>query len=321
MPGGAAAMNFSSREIASGLLFWFKATVARWYCVSKFCGSSCSAFRNASLAIAASPAALREHAEGVLEPPALRVRGRPLLDDLDRFRPLARLGEQGRETDVAVHESGVELDRLLHLGLGPGRVALLLVERPEVVVHERDLGHLREDRFVRGDRPVGVAALGESDRAVDLARELAHVDGSRRRGRVGRSEAGAGRRRRRGRHGLRHELVLGRLLQRVDLLQARVEGDLAHAVLRQGDPVRPGVDPHVSEHAVLVGLRPVLLDDVALVVEQDFHVGHRVALGVDHLADRVDGPLRARGRRREENESDCGGDRCGDGALHRVPSQ
>ena len=186
-------------------------------------------------------------------------------------------------------------------------------------MHERDLRRLREDRLVPGDRPVGVAALGERDRVVDLVRELAHVDGSRRRGAAAgaRPEPGGG-----GGHGdLRHELVLGRLLQRVDLLQGRVERDLAHAVLRQGDPVRPLEDPHVSEDALLVGLGPVLLDDVALVVEQDLDVGHRVALGVDHLADRVDGALRVRGRRGHENQANRGGDRCGDAALHRVPSQ
>ena len=42
------------------------------------------------------PGALGEHAERVLEPPALRVLRGPLLDDRDRLLPLARLGEDGR---------------------------------------------------------------------------------------------------------------------------------------------------------------------------------------------------------------------------------
>ena len=220
-----------ARATASALSFWFRATVARWYCVSKFCGSSCSALRNASLASRRSPELSASTPSAYCSRPLCGFSAVPFLTTSIASGALAGLGEQGGEPDVAVDEGRVEVDRL---AASPSAafadVALLLVERPEVVVHERDLRGPREDRLVGGDRPVGVAVLRERDRGVDVARELAHVDrcrgrGVRRGARPGRRAAAAAA------AVLRHELVLGWLLQGIDLLQVGVERDLAEALL------------------------------------------------------------------------------------------
>ena len=75
VPAGAAAMNFSSRAMASGLSFMLRATVARWYWVSRFCGSSCSALRKACFAVAASPPPSASTPSAYCRRPALLVRG------------------------------------------------------------------------------------------------------------------------------------------------------------------------------------------------------------------------------------------------------